>query len=269
MLAVITFLYAMPPEWQRIGREPYTARHVNALYRAVGANLSVPHRFVCLTDQPEGIACETMPVWPAIKVGGQESCYRKVRAFDRAFQESLGSQILCLDLDAAVVGNLDPLITDDEFRIMRGSENRLGQQCSFYNGSMWLCRSGARTKFWEWFDPPVVEQARANLIMPTGKRVEGSDQAWFSCCSPGEKVYTADEHGVVQYHMVRRGAFPFPKDARIVFFAGQRKPWGRLVKQSHPDLAAAWARYDVDGQGAGTRKWSRSGSNDGATQQPA
>lgn len=239
-LAVITFLYRMPEEWRAMGREPYTARHVNALYRAVKANLTIPHRFVCLTDQPDGIECDTMPVWGPVIVDGIAACYRKVKAFERGFQESLGSKVLCLDLDAAVTGLLDPLITDDDFRIMQGSKNREGQACSYYNGSMWLCRSGARARFWDWFDPPVVAEARRNLIMPTGRRVEGSDQAWFSCCSPGEKVYT-EQHGVVQYHVVRRNG-PLPP-ARIVFFAGRRKPWSKVVRHSHPELYEAWARY--------------------------
>lgn len=265
MLAVITFLYRQPPEWAALGREPYSARHVNALYRAVSANLTIPHRFICFTDQPEGILCETRPVWPAIQVGGKESCYRKVRAFDRAFQESIGDRVMCFDLDAVILGNIDHLVTEDDFRIMRGSENRLGQQCSYYNGSFWLCRSGARDHFWRWFDPPVVAAAREALIMPTGRRVEGSDQAWLSCCSATEKVYTAEEHGVVQFHMVRRGAFAFPERACLVFFAGVRKPWGAQVRKTHPDLAAAWARYDQPAKG---KRWSASTSKEKATLPP-
>ena len=240
-LCVITFLYEQPKEWARMRRQPYTAAHVNALWRAVGANLSVPHRFICFTDQPNGIMCETRPVWPSITVDGQESCYRKVRAFDGDFQRGLGRRILCLDLDAVVLDWLDPLVTDDDFRIMRGSVNRLGQQCSYYNGSMWLCRAGARTRFWDWFDPPLVAEARRRLIMPTGNRVEGSDQAWFSCCSSSERTW-GPEDGVVQFHMHRRGP-DLPDGARIVFFAGNRKPWGREVASSHPHLAEAWWRY--------------------------
>lgn len=69
-LAVITFLYGQPPEWQRLNRDPYTFKHVNALHRAISRNLTIPHRFVCLTDRHKGIECETMPVWPAIEVDG-------------------------------------------------------------------------------------------------------------------------------------------------------------------------------------------------------
>jgi len=241
-LAVITFLYKQPPEWSRIGRDPYTAQHVNAAYRAFKANLTMPHRFICLTDQPQGIECETLPVWDAITVAGQQSCYRKVRAFDAEFQRALGEKILCIDLDVAVTGNLDHLITDDEFRIMEGSRNRAGQPCSHYNGSMWLCKAGARDFFWSEFTPDKAARMREQLIMPTGERVRGSDQAWFSCIAgPGEKTYGA-EQGVFQYHTVARTGWQ-PDGAAMVFFAGQHKPWGAGVARHRPILTDAWSYY--------------------------
>jgi hypothetical protein len=247
-LAVITFLYKQPPEWRAIKREPYTAMHVNAWARAVKKNLTIPHRRICITDQPEGITeCETMPVWDPITVGGQQSCYRKIKAFDGDFQRSLGSKILCMDLDVAFLRNFDELITDDDFRIMRGSANRKGQLCAWYNGSMWLCKAGAREFFWKEFTPEKAERMRAELIMPgLNKRVTGSDQAWFSCISPNEKVY-APQDGVLQFHMYRRHtlmeAQRIFREGKLVFFAGGRKPWSRLLRQTHPQLYSAWTQY--------------------------
>src|SRR5688500_8407001 len=140
-LAVITFLFEPPGVWKKLRREPYTAQHVNALYRAVKANLSIPHRFICLANDPRGIECETMPVWPAIRVNGEDSCYRKIRAFDGDFQRSIGDRVLCLDLDAVILKDITPLITDDDCRMLAGSRHPVtGKQVSYYNGSMWLCK---------------------------------------------------------------------------------------------------------------------------------
>jgi hypothetical protein len=241
-LAVITFLFEQPREWQVRGRTKYSARHVNALHRAIAANLTVPHRFVCLTDQPEGIECETLPVWPAITVGGEHSCYRKIRAFDAEFQHSLGDRILCLDLDVAIMGDITPLVTDDDCRMLAGSRNARGQQVALYNGSMWLCRSGARHHVWADFEPEKARRMREQLIMPGGKRVKGSDQAWFSCVMPDEKVWTPGD-GVHQFYMLKNGVVP--DGARMVFFAGSTKPWSRFTQHNHPSLHEAWKKYDL------------------------
>lgn len=84
--------------------------------------------------------------------------------------------------------------------------------------------------------------------MPTGKRVQGSDQAYLSCVSPNERTFDPED-GVLQYHMYRKRppevSHRIFRRGRIVFFAGPRKPWGPRVARTHPQLHAAWARYDV------------------------
>jgi len=240
MLAVITFLYRQPNDFILRGRQAYGPEHVNALFRAVSANLSVPFRFVCVAESPDGIECETVPSWPPITVSGNQGCYRRLKAFDGAFQRSLGDVILCLDLDTVILRDLTPLITDDDFRIMRGSSDA-GGMLSPYNGSMWLCRAGARERFWTEFTAERAARETAAMIMPNGRPVKGSDQAWISCIAKDEATYGAQD-GVYQYWSVRGAAMP--PNTRIVFFAGRRKPWDGAVKQECQELYMAWKTYE-------------------------
>lgn len=88
--------------------------YVNVLYRAVRDHLPLPHRFVCLTNQPEGIdpGVEVMPM-PEFGVPEVEwtkrGCWPKVALFgEQVFADD--EIVLYLDLDLLVVGDLSPFI---------------------------------------------------------------------------------------------------------------------------------------------------------------
>lgn len=72
------------------------AQYVNALHRAVERNMTIPHRFVCFTDDPTGIECETEPV-------EGDGWFAKLHLFKK-FNEG---QVVFFDLDTLIVGNLD------------------------------------------------------------------------------------------------------------------------------------------------------------------
>ena len=248
-LAIITFLFEQPRKWRELRYRPYRAEHVNALWRACAASIKIPHRFICLTDNPEGIECETMPVWPAIFIGGHDSCYRRLQAFDADFQRSLGADfVLQLDLDVAFSGDATGVVEDamrDDFTIMVGSKYPDGSLCCPYNGSIWLCRAGARDRFWRDFsaDIEAAERRRLAFKMPSGRAILGSDQAWIGIVSPGERTFSA-ARGVVQFRALRG---ILPPAARIVLFAGHRKPWGAEVASQSPAAYALWARFAPPG----------------------
>lgn len=92
----------------------FGADYVNVLFRAVAANLGYPHRFVCLTNEPEGLdrGMEVLPV-PDINVPQAEwtkrGCWPKVALFaPGVFADD--EIVLYLDLDLMIVGALDPFI---------------------------------------------------------------------------------------------------------------------------------------------------------------
>ena len=84
----------------------FGVEYVNKLYNAVQRNLSLKHRFICLTDDAEGIVAgvETFDIPRAdLKI-----CWNKLALFDRGIHNIEG-QILFLDLDVVIVKPIDAL----------------------------------------------------------------------------------------------------------------------------------------------------------------
>jgi hypothetical protein len=92
----------------------YGADYVNVLHRAVRDHMGYAHRFVCLTDEPEGIepGVEVLPM-PDIglpkKAWLKRGCWPKTGLFaPGVFADD--EIVLYLDLDIMVVGALDPFV---------------------------------------------------------------------------------------------------------------------------------------------------------------
>lgn len=87
----------------------FHAEYVNRLYRAIARHLSLPHRFVCLTDDTTGLDAniETFPI-PAMPVDitGPERGWTKILTFSEQLYDLRG-QCLFLDLDVLIKGSLD------------------------------------------------------------------------------------------------------------------------------------------------------------------
>lgn len=90
------------------GERAYTVAYVERLRNMVARHLSIPHRFVCMTDTPnrlpagiEGIPIKRfrtlVPWWLKLKL----------------FNDAMGwrGRLLYLDLDVLVVGSLDEIAT--------------------------------------------------------------------------------------------------------------------------------------------------------------
>ena len=88
----------------------YPASYVNVLYRAVQKHLSPPFRFVCLTNEPEGLA-EGIEVFPIPDIGLDEwhyfnGAWPKISVFlDDLY--GLKGRCLFIDLDTVIWGPLD------------------------------------------------------------------------------------------------------------------------------------------------------------------
>src|SRR5690606_37410399 len=105
--------------WKWNGTREFTSQHVNTLFRAVADNLTLPHRFVCITDDAAGlddnITVVPLPEFNHIKVRpGFPSCYIRLKAFEPEFAKTIGERILTLDLDTVITGDITPLVDRDE-----------------------------------------------------------------------------------------------------------------------------------------------------------
>lgn len=97
---------------------PYFAKYVRILRDSVAAHLSLPHRFVCLSDVE--VPCAHIPLrwlWPG--------AWAKLELFRHGLFEG---PVLYLDLDAVVLGELDELARaalDGDFSVARHRDGGL------------------------------------------------------------------------------------------------------------------------------------------------
>jgi len=106
--------------------DKFPADYVNRLYGMVKRNLSCEFRFVCFTENSEGIRNEVetqgLPELD-LPVGSPERGWRKLSVFKKDFG-GLSGTTLFLDLDVVIVGNLDAFFTHPgEFLIAHDKKN--------------------------------------------------------------------------------------------------------------------------------------------------
>lgn len=237
MLSVITF------KWETPGyRAKFTASHVNTLRRMVAANYPEPHRFVCITDDAQGLdpGIEAVPIWddyasvPNPSAGGRPSCYRRLKLFAPGMEAITGPRFVMLDLDALILGDLRPLWNRPEDAVFWRSPSDEWP----YNGAMFMANAGARPQVWTEFDP--IESPKATRA----RGYRGSDQAWLSHVLGADEATWTDADGVWYWGKIKdRGRAP--RGARIIFTTSgdppwnSRRPWmreGYLAYGNHPDV---------------------------------
>ena len=243
-MLILTFKYA-----PRGYRTTYTAAHVNILFSAVQRNYPGLSRFLCITDDPTGIKCETLPLWSAHRQllnpshsTARPNCYPRLRCFGLDFAELIGAEeFTWLDLDTAIVGDITPVVERPEDLVIFDAKGD-----GRYQGSIVKHRCGTRPQLWSDFDPVKSPQATVKAGL------KGSDQAWIRLKCPGEAVWTKKD-GVQSFMQLiparkdrqlhrHEPKWPAPRDGslpegtRIVSFAGGSKPWDQLVMQRSPWL---------------------------------
>ena len=95
--------------------------YVNRLYRMVEKNLTLPHRFICFTDDKKGLSkgIETFDFPPITFEEGPERGWRKLSVFNKKLAD-LEGQALCLDIDVVIINNINYLFEEEgEFRILK------------------------------------------------------------------------------------------------------------------------------------------------------
>ena len=93
----------------------FHADYVNKLYRAVTRHLSLPHRFVCLTDNTRGLdpGIETFPIPDMpVDITGPERGWKKILTFREELYDLRGP-CLFLDLDVLIRDTIDKFFSID------------------------------------------------------------------------------------------------------------------------------------------------------------
>jgi hypothetical protein len=215
--------------WQQNFRRRYSTHHANVLQSMVRRRYPGEHRFVLITDSPDGFEGETVPIWkdhsqlPHISGGFSQlpSCYRRLKLFSREITDILGiepgTRIISLDLDVVLLRDMSPLWDRPESFVGWLRKGTYVDHC--FNGSMWMLRAGTHPEVWQDFDPLTSPKQAFDI----GYR--GSDQAWMSYKLAGSAHWSKDD-GVVSFSRdLKLGKVPIAKHVRFVAFHGIRKPW--------------------------------------------
>jgi hypothetical protein len=228
-LSFVTF------KWQAYTgyRSTFKSEHVNVLFRMIDRHYTAPHRNICVTDDPKGITgeIEVVPLWsdhanvPNPNGGTRNpSCYRRLKLFAPDAGDQFGDRIVVMDLDTVIVGDLTGLFARPEDFVIWGQTDFPRTQ--WYNGSLWMLRTGTRPKVWTEFQP----RTSPRMASKAGKK--GSDQGWFSyILGPNEAVWTTAD-GIYSYRVhLSTMNWELPANAKIVAFHGHTDPWSHKAQQ--------------------------------------
>jgi len=177
----------------------YGPEYVNRLASMVRRHTTLDPRFVCFTEDTEGLTpdIETAP----LPEEGLQGWWNKVALF-KSDLNSVEGRLLYLDLDVIVTGSLDPLLRyESSFTIMDND------YVPGFNTSVVLFEAGSYPKIWEDFTPDIAAKT-------------GGDQDWVSLCVPEADLWP--DGWCVPYRL--RAVQGPPEDAKVVAFCGRPNP---------------------------------------------
>lgn len=214
MLTVTTF------HWSDASRRrsyTFTHEHVRILRNMVARNLSIPHRFVCVTDdQIDGI--ETVSLDWSRHVPG--TVFIRLMQHRPDYADIIGAtRVLNLDLDMCVVGSLDHIVSRTEPSVWFHNPGWPAPGRAFYQSSFQMFTPGTHPELYEEFDP--IETPKW-----VNRRFGGAEQAWISERLPWDLPFVDARDGVLgagrigDYNSDR--ACDLPAGACLVTFPGNR-----------------------------------------------
>lgn len=204
-LTVVSFLW-YGDRWTKDDMGP---EYVRRLKRGVERNLTIPHKFVCITNVPGDIKeIESIPLYPPSWRG----CLPRLVMYDPNME--FRGQILAIDIDVVVTGSLDDIGSyDGEFCVRSKFAPRMEHKA---DGDIIGFRAGFGAKeIWEPFvkDPSAAEQS-------TG----GRERYWYR--QRMKKIDRWQElypNQIFSYKRHVRG-HGLPKNARLVSCHGRPRP---------------------------------------------
>jgi len=195
----------------------YGPEYVNKLHSMVRRNLSLDHRFVCLTDNIKGINSE-IDTLPLSKLPIQGWWY-KIELF-RPKLYDLNGLTLFIDLDVIVMNKIDEMFSyDGKFCIIKDWAYR-GRR--MFNSSVFRFNIGEYGHLWEKFERSMDRIVRSNH----------GDQNYITSSLSDDEVSLWPERWCLsyKYHACRPNmATPTPPDCKILTFHGRPNPHEAIV----------------------------------------
>lgn len=178
------------------------AEYVNTLASMVGRTLPTEHKFICFTDDPEGLdeGIEVRPL-PA----GLTGWWAKLYLFSK--EAGLDGRVMYFDLDTVIVGSLEQIAEyQGEFAILSDFYRPKG-----YGSGVMAWEGGTLSHIWEYYD----EAGRPNI--------QGGDQAWIEKIQDNADRWQDLYPGAFVSYKKHAQEWP-PADAAVVCFHGEPRP---------------------------------------------
>ena len=241
MITIVTYLW----EDETRHKRGYVCEweHVLTLQSMLERNVTVPYRFVCVTDHVDGNVqsyhgVDTVPLDMRKHIPG--TVYARLMQQNGEWcRKNLGDRVLSVDLDVAITGNIDHILNRMEDYVIWRNPNYPLPGRAFYQSSVQLFTAGARQCLWDDFD--TVETPKW-----VNRRFGGAEQAWISERLEWHEAFFCDEDGVYGAGRLLDGGTyaeenkdvytELPANACIVSFPGARAPWQKEVQAKHPWL---------------------------------
>jgi hypothetical protein len=204
--------------------------HILILRDMVDRHLTVPHRFVCVTNEKID-DIDTIPLNKEKHVPGTVFA----RLYQRSPDYPIKGRILNLDIDMVITGSLDKLVDRDEPSVWWRNPNYSsgGASRAFYQTSVQLFTQGANQELWDDFDPVKTPKW-------VNRRFGGAEQAWVSERLPWTEPYWDERDGIYGAGRLFHGepdkgvTTELPDNACIVSFPGNRMPDQPEIQALHP-----------------------------------
>ena len=224
MNTIVTYLWRDPTRDNR----GYICQpeHVRVLQNMIARNVTVPYRFVCVTDEKiDGVDCVPMD-WTKHVPG---TVFARLMQHNPEWcRANLGERVLSLDVDLVVTRNIDHILNRNEDFVIWRNPNFPAPKRAFYQSSVQLFNAGARPGLWTDFDPKETPKW-------VNWRFGGREQAWISERLEWDEAYFSADDGI--YGAGRLGGSgvytDLPDNACIVSFPGARAPWQSETQEKH------------------------------------
>ena len=188
--------------------------YVNKLYNSIKRNTTIPINFICYTEDPTGVECETreflepLPYWWYI-----------IGLFNPA--HGFKNKTIYLDLDTVITGNIDHILTlEEDFATLRDFYRPNGLQTAYI---MWEPEWGAF--IWDRLKTQYPKPGHYKRLL---KFAGGTNRFLEQSVGLGNEVVRLQDKfngECVSYKVnIRRPERFVPDREKIVFFHGQPRP---------------------------------------------
>jgi hypothetical protein len=240
-VTVTTFLWKDPARQRSYD---CSGEHVLILKNMVDRHLTVPHEFVCFV-QPEILqeqyrwfrdwGIRTVPLEMTTHIPG--TCFVRLALRNPRMAGILGKRAFQLDLDVAIVSNIDELVLHPAKNVWWKNPNYPAPKRAYFQTSVQLLTPGTLSELYKDFSPTFTPRW-------VNRRFGGAEQAWVSerlnwedqaIWTEADGIYgSARLVGGVDRHKDPGVGTDLPSNARIVSFPGDRAPWQPEMKKLHP-----------------------------------